>query len=160
MPDGSAYEIDKDGPRVVAGPPSEVRFFRPPGMKPLVEAVFIDPKEGLRELRKVTRFQSERDFVLVVGFALDALGGKGPYSVLVITGEPGSAKSTLARILGFLIDPQRNNLLLAPNNGRDVYIAASKRGLVIFNNLSELSKPISDAISTAANPKARVSDQR
>jgi hypothetical protein len=147
--DGSAYEIDKDGPRVVARPPLGVRFLRPPGMKPLVEAVFIDPKEGLRELWKVTRFQSERDFVLVVGFALDALGGKGPYSVLVITGEPGSAKSTLARILGFLIDPQRNDLLLAPNSSRDVYIAASKRGLVIFNNLSELSKPISDAISTA-----------
>jgi hypothetical protein len=76
-PDGSAYEIDKDGPRVVARPPSEVRFFRPPGMKPLVEAVFIDPKEGLRELWKVTRFQSERDFVLVVGFALDALAARG-----------------------------------------------------------------------------------
>ena len=98
----------------------------------------------------MTRFQSERDFVLVVGFAMDALGGKGPYSVLVITGEPGSAKSTLARILGFLIDPQRNDLLLAPNSSRDVYIAASKRALVIFNNLSELGKPISDAISTAS----------
>jgi hypothetical protein len=30
-PDGSAYEIDKDGPRVVARPPSEVRFLRPRG---------------------------------------------------------------------------------------------------------------------------------
>jgi hypothetical protein len=67
-------------------------------MKPLPDAIFIDPKKGLRELWKVTRFQSERDS-LVIRFALEALGGKGPYSVLVITGEP---------------------LLLAPNSSRDV----------------------------------------
>jgi hypothetical protein len=146
-PDGSAYEVDKVGWRIVARPP--VRFIRTPGMLALPEAVHVDPREGLIKLKEVTRFQTERDSVLVVGFALDALGGEGPYSVLVITGEAGSAKSTLAKLIGLLVDPRTHCLLSAPKSKRDVYINALHRGVVAFNNLSTLEPAISDAICTA-----------
>jgi hypothetical protein len=145
--DGSAYEIDKSGWRVVMRPP--VRFVRVPGMRPLPEAVLVDPKEGLRKLKEVTRFQTERDGVLVVAFMLGVLGGDGPYPVLVITGEAGSAKSTLAKLIGFLVDPRSRFLLSAPHSALDVYISASNRFLVAFNNLSHLEPAISDAICTA-----------
>jgi hypothetical protein len=145
--DGSAYEIDKNGWRIVARPP--VRFIRVPGMLALPEAIPVDPKEGLLKLKSVTRFQTERDGVLVVGFALDALGGEGPYCVLVISGEAGSAKSTLAKLIGFLVDPRIHFLLTAPKNKRDVFINASNRAAVAFNNLSTLEPAISDAICTA-----------
>jgi hypothetical protein len=49
--DGSAYEIDKVGWRIVARPP--VRFIRVPGMLALPEAVLVDPKEGLLKLKEV-----------------------------------------------------------------------------------------------------------
>jgi hypothetical protein len=145
--DGSAYEIDKNGWRIVARPP--VRFIRTPGMLALPEAVLVDPKEGLLKLKEVTRFQTERDSVLVVGFVLDALGGEGPYCVLLIAGEAGSAKSTLAKLIGLLVDPRTHCLLSAPRSKRDVYINASNRSVVIFNNLSTLEPGISDAICTA-----------
>ena len=146
--DGSAYEIDKNGWRIVARPP--VRFIRVPGMLALPKAIPVDPKEGLLKLKAVTRFQTERDGVLVVGFALDALGGEGPYSVLVITGEAGSAKSTLAKLIGSLIDPRKHFLLSAPGNQRDVYISAASRAVVAFNNLSALEPAISDALCTVS----------
>jgi hypothetical protein len=145
--DGSAYEVDGTSWRINKRPP--VRFIRMPGMLPLPEATPVDPREGLLKLKEVTRFQSERDGVLVVGFALDALGGEGPYCVLVITGEAGSSKSTLANLVGSLVDPRKHFLLSAPKNKRDVYVSASKRGVVAFNNLSTLEPAISDALCTA-----------
>jgi hypothetical protein len=145
--DGSAYEIDKNGWRIVARPP--VKFIRVPGMLALPEAIQVDPKMGLLKLKAVTRFQTENDGILVVGFALDALGGQGPYSVLVITGEAGSAKSTLAKLIGFLVDPRIHFLLTAPKSKRDVFINAANRAAVAFNNLSTLEPAISDAICTA-----------
>jgi hypothetical protein len=145
--DGSAYEIDKNGWRIVARPP--VKFIRVAGMLALPEAIHVDPKEGLLKLKEVTRFQTEHDCILVVAFMLDALGGEGPYSALVITGEPGAAKSTLAKLIGSLVDPRIHLLLSAPKTKRDVYVNASKRSLVAFNNLSTLEPAISDAICTA-----------
>ena len=145
--DGSAYEVDKAGVRVVARPP--VRFVRTPEMLPLPEAILPpDPKQGLLKLKEITRFQNERDCVLVVAFMLDALGGEGPYCVSIITGEPGAAKTSLAKVIATLVDPRTNFLLSAPKNKRTVYIAASRRGLVVFNNLSSLEPAISDALCT------------
>jgi hypothetical protein len=145
--DGSVYEIDKAGVRMLARSP--VRFLRPAGMLPLPEAVFGDPKDGLRRLRELTLFRNERDSVLSVGFMLDALGGEGPYSVLLIIGEGGAAKSTLARMIVALVDPRLLPLLNAPASKRDLYISASTRALVAYNNLSYLDKDISDGLCTA-----------
>ena len=145
--DGSAYEIDGVGVRIVPRPP--VRFLRPAGMLPLREAVFVDPKEGLRRLTELTLFRNERDSVLSTGFMLDALGGEGPYSVLLIIGEGGAAKSTLAKIIVALVDPRLLPLLNAPASKRDLYINASTRALVAYNNLSYLDKSISDGLCTA-----------
>jgi hypothetical protein len=145
--DGSAYEIDGAGVRIVPRPP--VRFLRPAGMLPLVDAVFVDPKEGLRRLTDLTLFRNERDSVLTTGFMLDALGGEGPYSVLLIIGEGGAAKSTLAKMIVALVDPRLLPLLNPPASKRDLYISASTRALVAYNNLSYLDKSISDGLWTA-----------
>ena len=145
--DGSAWEIDRHGPRIVPRPP--VRFLRPAGMLPLPEAVLVDPKEGLRRLKELTLFRTERDPVLGVGFMLDALGGVGPFSVLLIIGEGGAAKSTWAKIIVALVDPRLLPLLNAPASKRDLYINASTRALVAYNNLSYLDKSISDGLCTA-----------
>jgi hypothetical protein len=89
--DGSAYEIDKVGWRIVARPP--VRFIRVPGMLPLPDAIHIDPNEGLLKLKAITRFQADRDSVLVIGFMLDALGGEGPILFYSLPARPAPPRA-------------------------------------------------------------------
>jgi hypothetical protein len=92
--DGSVYEIDKVGWRITRPPPG-VKFMRTTGMLPLPEAVFVDPGEGLSKLKEVTRFQTDRDCVLVVGFALDALGGEGRTAFCSSPASPGPPRARL-----------------------------------------------------------------
>ena len=89
-----AVEIDANGWRVVDNPP--VRFRRASGMKPLPV-----PEEGgsIETLRSFLNVQSDADFVLVVAWALAALRDRGPYPIMVLSGEQGSAKSTFSGVL-------------------------------------------------------------
>jgi hypothetical protein len=48
---------------------------------------------------------SKNDFVLVVAWLLGALRAGGPYPVLAIAGEQGSAKTVLTKVLRAVIDP-------------------------------------------------------
>ena len=85
-----AVEIDADGWRVISTPP--VRFRRSAGMQPLPQ-----PTQGgkISSLHPLLNLESEKDFVLVVAWELAALRHHGPYPVIVVVGEQGSAKSTV-----------------------------------------------------------------
>ena len=92
--DWSAIEIDADGWRIVAEPP--VRFRRSKGMLPLP----LPKRDGdVKKLRSFLNVRSDEDFALVVAFLIATLRGRGPFIILVLTGEHGTAKSTLTRIL-------------------------------------------------------------
>jgi Toprim domain len=95
-----AIEIDAAGWRVIDDPP--IRFRRSAGMRPLPV-----PMTGgsVDDLRPFVNIQSDCDFVLVVSWLHAVLRGRGPYPVLVVAGEQGTAKSTFTRILRALIDP-------------------------------------------------------
>jgi hypothetical protein len=45
------------------------------------------------------------DFVLVVAWLLASLRPVGPYPLLAVSGEQGSAKTVLSKLLRALIDP-------------------------------------------------------
>jgi hypothetical protein len=83
-----AVEIDENGWRVIESPP--VRFRRAAGMRPLPV-----PASGgsIERLRPFLNLQSKNDFVLVVAWALAVLRDRGPYPVLVLSGEQGSANT-------------------------------------------------------------------
>lgn len=49
-------------------------------------------------LRSFLNVRSDQDFVLIVAWLLAALRDRGPYPVLGLSGEQGTAKSTLARL--------------------------------------------------------------
>jgi hypothetical protein len=85
-----AVEIDANGWRVIDNPP--VRFRRAAGMKPLPVPVTGGSIEALRPFLNV---KSENDFVLAVAWVLACLRDRGPYPVIALSGEQGSAKSTL-----------------------------------------------------------------
>jgi hypothetical protein len=142
--DWQAYEIDKQGWRLISNPP--VFFVRSPSMKPLPLAEDGGSKRGLKRLRKLLRVRDDNDFVVIVGFMLDALGGVGPYPVVNINGEPGSTKTTHLKVLRSLTDPNAVPVRSPPKDVRDVYVAATKSGMVVFNNLSDLPDWLSNTL--------------
>jgi ABC-type multidrug transport system fused ATPase/permease subunit len=96
----TVIEIDTTGWRV-AGDDPPVRFCRMQGMGPLPM-----PQRGgsINDLQALTNIAVD-DFILIVSWLLAALRGKPPYPILALAGPPGSAKSTLAKFLRNLIDP-------------------------------------------------------
>jgi hypothetical protein len=140
-----AVEIDKSGWRVIDNPP--VRFRRAAGMKPLPT-----PASGgsIEMLRPFLNLQSDADFVLVVAWALAVLRDRGPYPVLVLSGEQGSAKSTFSAILRALLDPNTAPLRALPREDRELFIAANNGHVLTFDNISGLPTWISDTLCRLA----------
>jgi hypothetical protein len=139
-----AVEITTDGWRVVSDPP--VRFRRPRGMQALPT-----PKKGERGrlddlLRRFINFGKEADLRLVVGWQVQAFRPTGPYPVLILQGEQGSAKTTNERLLKSSMDPSTAPLRTTPRNERDLVIAANNSWLVAFDNISTLPPWCSDAL--------------
>jgi hypothetical protein len=86
----------------------------------------------------------------VVGWALAVFRDRGPYPVLVLSGEQGSAKSTAAAILRALLDPNTAPLRALPRQDRDLFIAASNGHVLAFDNVSGLPHWISDNLCRLA----------
>jgi hypothetical protein len=139
-----AIEIDASGWRIVDEPP--VLFLRANGMLALPEPKQGDPKKGIERLRSMMRVRALDDFVVIVGFLLDALGGRGPHPVLIFTGEPGATKTTHAKMARLLTDPNTSLVRSPPKELRDVYISAVKGAVLAYNNLSSLPEWLSDAL--------------
>ena len=137
-------EIDSEGWRVLSDPP-EVRFRRTKITGPLPEPVKGDPVKGLSTLSRFLNM-SEGDFVLCVAWLLASLRDTGPYPLLVLTGEQGSAKSTAAKLLRSLVDPARPPTTGMPRNERDAAIAARNRHVLAYDNLSGLPTWFSDTL--------------
>jgi len=81
---------------------------------------------------------------LVVSWILAALRSRGPYPVMVVAGEQGTAKSTFSAIVRELVDPNGAPLRTVPRSERDAYIAACNGHVLAFDNVSHLSQGISD----------------
>jgi hypothetical protein len=82
---------------------------------------------------------------LVVAFVATALRFGGPYPILILKGNQGSAKSTTARMLGELIDPSTSRTLTPAKDLRDLTAYAKNHWLLNFDNLSSLSSEMADA---------------
>jgi hypothetical protein len=141
-----AVEIGPDGWRVLECPP--VRFRRSPGMLPLPV-----PEHGgsIEALRSFLNLSNENDFVLVVGWLLAALRPGGPYPLLAISGEQGSAKTVLSKLLRALVDPNVAAVRALPREERELMIAANNGHVLAFDNLSGLSPWFSDALCRLAS---------
>src|SRR6516225_9477149 len=140
-----AVEIDATGWRIVDKPP--VRFRRAAGMQSLPEPV---PGGSVEMLRGFLNVRSDVYFVLAIAWLIAALRNCGPYPVLVLSGEQGSAKSTFSTILRALVDPNTAPLRALPREDRDLFIAASNGHVLIFDNVSGLPYWISDTLCRLA----------
>jgi hypothetical protein len=107
-----AVEIRPDGWRVLECPP--VRFRRSAGTLPLP----IPERGGsIEALRPFLNVSNRNDFVLIVAWLLAALRSTGPYPLLAISGEQGSAKTVLSKLLRALVDSNVAPVRALPRRG-------------------------------------------
>jgi hypothetical protein len=78
--------------------------------------------------------------------AVAALRPTGPYPILVVTGQQGASKSTLARICRALVDPNSSPIRAAPRDERDLIVSAFNAWQLVFDNLSGVPGWLSDAL--------------
>jgi hypothetical protein len=134
-------KISTDGWTIINESP--IKFIRAKGMLPLPSP---EPGGSLILLRQFMNLQDETSWKLVVGALVASLRGRGPYPILVVQGEQGSAKSTLGRIIRSLIDPSSAPLRTKPREERDLMIAARNGWILGFDNLSGIPNWLSDAL--------------
>lgn len=138
-------EIDSEGWRILDSSP--VRFRRMAAMAPLAVPV---RGGSIDELRDLLNTRGDSDFTLTVGWMLAALRGRGPYPILAVSGEQGSAKSTLTKILRSIVDPSTAPLRSPPREERDLFIGATNGYVLAFDNCSGVSNWLSDGMCRLA----------
>ena len=139
-----AIKISAEGWEVVSDPP--VWFRRPNGL----QALPIPERGGrLADLRRFVNV-TDSDWPLLAAFLIFCLHPAGPYPVLVIHGEQGSAKTTVARVIRGLIDPRATRERAEPRSPHDLAIAAQNGWLLTFDNLSTLRPWLSDGFCRLA----------
>jgi hypothetical protein len=139
--DWHTVRIRPSGWEVIENAP--VRFRRASGAMSLPL-----PETGgtLDLLRPFLNLTSDDDFCLVLSWLVAALRPRGPFPILGLHGEQGTAKSTLSRILRELIDPYKAPLRTAPRDERDLQIAAANSHVVAYDNISRLEAWLSDGL--------------
>ncbi len=144
-----AVEIGPDGWRVISCPP--VRFRRPAGMLPLPVPEKGGAITALEALASFLNLAGRNDFVLVVAWLLAALRYGGPYPLLGVSGEQGSAKTILSKIVRSLVDPNIAPVRALPREDRELFITANNGHVLAFDNLSGLPSWISDTFCRLAS---------
>jgi hypothetical protein len=140
-----AVEVTAYGWRVSDKP--LVRFRRSPGMRELP----VPTKGGkLKELDRFLNLSGDGDRALVYSWVIAALRPRGPYPILNLLGEQGTAKSTAARVLRALVDPFAAPLRALPRDERELQISAKNSHVIALDNVSKLDPWLSDALCRIA----------
>lgn len=138
-PQWRVVEIDTVGWRILNHSP--VMFTRRSGTISLPP-----PIEGdILKISELVNVASE-DIPLLIGWILMAARGRGPYPVLVIHGEQGTAKSALTKIIRNLIDPSSVPLRGITKDVRDFLVTATNNHVIVLDNLSGLTAEFSDVL--------------
>ncbi|KXG78872.1 hypothetical protein AN618_02100 [Fervidicola ferrireducens] len=131
------------GWRIIEAHECPVKFIRPKGALPLPE-----PRSGgtIDDLKRFLNIQSDDDFKLIIAWLLAALRPQGPYPILMLEGEQGTGKTTAARVLRSLIDPNISPVRTPPKDERDLAINAANNWVICYDNLSGIPIWLSDAL--------------
>ncbi len=136
----TVIEIAPDGWTIADDPP--VRFRR----TGTTEALPIPTRGGsIDALRSFVNIGSDADWRVYAAWVINAFRPNGPFPVLVLHGEQGSAKSTTAAVTRKLVDPSKAGLRAEPRSIHDLMIAARNSYIACYDNLSAVSPQLSDA---------------
>ena len=141
---GQAVAIRDRGWCVVDRP--GIHFRRPAGLR----ALPMPERGGSIELLRKYVNLTEADFRLMIAWLTAALRPVGPYPVLVLNGEQASGKSTLAKILRLLIDPQSCPVLALPSSTENLMATALNGWLLVYENISSIPDWLSDGVCQLA----------
>lgn len=127
--DWKIIAVDADGWRVIDSNDVPVRFIRKRGMLALPT-----PVQGgsINDLRPLVNLPDDNAWFLFVAWLVMGFSAFGPFPILAVNGEQGSAKSTLCRFARALIDPNKAGLRRPPKDERDLMIAAQNSWVVGF----------------------------
>ena len=111
------------------------------------------PQRGgsVEALATLLNLPGRDEFVLVVAWLLAALRSGGPYPLLAVAGEQGSAKTFLTKVLRALVDPNVAPVRAAPREERELFVSARNSHMLAFDNLSHMPPWISDALCRLAS---------
>ena len=139
-----AVKITSERWQLVTNAP--VKFRRTQGM------LTLPAPEGGGTLADLQRFVNvdQADLPLLYAWLINAAKYRGPFSVLVLVGEQGTAKSTLTRSLRALLDPNKVPLRSEPREPRDLAIGANNCWVLAFDNLSYVRSWLSDSLCRMA----------
>ncbi|TVO75891.1 hypothetical protein [Sedimenticola selenatireducens] len=138
-----AVEVLPSGWRVIDNPP--VRFIRSS-----TASALPSPTSGNIDLLWRHINISKPNRTLVLAFLLESWRPELPFTILEISGEQGSAKSSTHERLRQLSDPNSIPLRTAPKDVQDVFVAASNNWQASFENMSTLPPKMQDALCTLA----------
>jgi hypothetical protein len=144
-PEWKAVEVTDADWHLITNPP--VKFRRPRGLLALPIPV---PGGRIDALRAFLNLGRDENWIFVVAWLAAALRPSGPYPILGIHGEHGSAKTNLARILRGLIDPNTAPLRAQPRDDQNLVIAAANSWILAYDNLSKVPPWLSDALCRVA----------
>jgi hypothetical protein len=134
-------EISKSGWKIITDSP--VYFRRPKAMAPLP----IPSTDGdITEIEKVLNISHPGTYELIVAWLIGAFHPNGPYPLLGINGEQGSAKTTMSRFLKSLVDPSLIDVRSKPKSEHDLVISAANLWCLAIDNLSGIGSELSDAL--------------
>jgi hypothetical protein len=139
-----AVEITPSDWSIISHPP--VHFRRSSGMLALPTPVHGGHISNLRPFVNV----KEEDWVLFVSWLVAAFRPNGPYPILGLYGEQGSAKTTTEKVARHLVDPFKAPMRTVPRSEHDFMITASNSHIVTLDNLSYLAPWLSDALCRLA----------
>ncbi len=140
--DWSLIAIGPDGWDITDEAP--IKAVRRSNMQPLPVPECGPPLDII--LRPLLNVRSERDYRQIVAWLLCAFSDTGENPILSISGEQGSAKSTTARMIRRLIDPDKATSHAAPQIKHDLVVAAHNARVISLESLSGLSLWLSDAL--------------
>jgi hypothetical protein len=142
-PDWKSVHVTADGWEIA---PHSMFFRRSGSMLAIPE-----PAKGGRlvELRHFIRVD-DRHWALLAAWIVSACRPDGPYPILGLAGEFGSAKTTSAKALVSLIDPSTSPVRSMPRDPRDIVISAQHAHVLAFDNVSSISADTSDALCRLA----------
>ena len=107
------------------------------------------PEKGgaLEKILDYVNLKNPEDKILFLTYLVAILFCDIPRALIIATGEQGSAKSTLLRVIRKLIDPSRVDLLKMRSAMDELTQMASHHYCLYFDNLSYLSTESSDSLS-------------
>jgi hypothetical protein len=148
-PHGEIVEITSDGWRIATDPATPFLHSRgnlelpSPHQQP---AASNQPFSNLQRLLNL----GAADFHRTLVWLLAALHPSGPHPILVIDGPPSSGKSTAARMLRALIDPNAAPLLSLPFSEQELLALAMHNWILAFDHTGPIRPNISATLCRLA----------